>query len=240
VNLGIDPATGKPRVIGAGSTTEQHNGDPIDSQWYFPFTYEDRNHDGILQWNAVDSLSEVHVGSALANFGNGIPRDIIGIQQGVDLFSHRLRLTALFDYKGGYSTQDGMNNFQCNSTPLSCRETQDPTAPLAEQARAIAKTYGSNIGGANFKTGAGYFINGQFWRFREFSAIYQLPDRVNRLVRAQQGSNFVFGARNLHLWTKFTGLDPEANYGVGTSEVQNEFQTAAAPTYFTFRVNLKY
>ncbi len=234
VDLGIDPSTGVARVIGAGGLTEQRNGQPINSQWYHPYTYADANHDGILQ------QSEVHVDSSYANYGNGIPRDIFSVQSGWDLFGKMVRFTTMFDYKGGYSTQDGMNNFQCNSTPQSCRETQDPTAPLAEQARAIAKTYGTMIGITTYKTGAGYFMNGQFWRWREAAAIVQMPDRMSRLFRAQNGSNLVFAARNLHLWTKFTGLDPEANYGVGGSEVQNEFQSNAAPTYFTMRLNLKY
>jgi TonB-linked SusC/RagA family outer membrane protein len=234
LDLGIDPSTGVSRVIGAGAQTEQHNGDPINSQWFHPYTYSDDNHDGVLQ------TSEVHVRSEFANFGNGIPRDLFSVQTGWEFFNHMLRLSSLFDYKGGYSTQDGMNNFQCNSSPLSCRETQDPTAPLDQQARAIAKTYGSVVDGVVNKSGAGYFINGQFWKWREASAVVQLPSRLNRLMRAESGSNIVFAARNLHLWTKFTGLDPESNYGVGTSEVQNEFQSFAAPTYFTFRLNLKY
>jgi TonB-linked SusC/RagA family outer membrane protein len=234
VDLGLDAATGLPRVIGAGLLTENRNGDPINSQWYRPYTYNDDNHDGILQ------VSEVHVDSALRNFGNGIPRDLFSIQNGIDLFNRRLRINALFDYKGGYSTQDGANNFQCNSPPQSCRETQDPTTPLALQARAIAKTYGTVVGGTRFKSGAGYFINGQFWKFRELSAVLNLPDRVNHALRAQNGSTIVFGARNLHMWTNFTGIDPEANAGLNGSETQFEFQTAAAPTYFTLRLNLKY
>jgi hypothetical protein len=162
------------------------------------------------------------------------------VQSGFDLFNRKVRINAMFDYKGGYNTQDGANNFQCNSPPLSCRETQDPTAPLALQARAIAKTYGSVLPTGTFKSGAGYFINGQFWKFREFSAVVSLPDRLNQTLRSQGGSNIVFGARNLHLWTKFTGIDPEANAGLNGNETQFEFQTAAAPTYFTVRLNLKY
>ena len=92
----------------------------------------------------------------------------------------------------------------------------------------------------NYKTGVGYFINGQFWKWRELSAALNLPDRLNRVLRAQNGSNIVFAARNLHLWTSFTGIDPEANAGLNSSETQFEFQTAAAPTYFTLRLNLKY
>ena len=245
LDLGIDPATQKARILGAGALTENRAGDPINSQWYRPYSYQDKNHDGVLQWNKVDSLSEVHVDSALVNFGNGIPKDLFSIQTGVDLFGRRLRIQTLFDYKGGYSTQDGMNNFQCNSTPLSCRETQDPTAPLDQQARAIAKTRGSNLPDAagvitNYKTGAGYFLNGQFWKWRELSAIAQLPTLITRRLRADPTSSFVFGVRNLHTFTKFTGLDPESNAGLNSSETQFEFQTNAAPTYFTFRLNLKY
>jgi TonB-linked SusC/RagA family outer membrane protein len=234
VDLGTDPSTGKPRVIGANQLTENRNGDPINSQWYRPYTYSDDNHDGVLQ------VSEVHVDPTFQNFGTAIPRDLFSVQSGFDLFKRMVRINALFDYKGGYSTQDGANNFQCNSPPQSCRETQDPTSPLWMQARAIAKTYGTEVNGTTYKSGAGYFINGQFWKFRELSAVLNLPDRINRLARAQSGSNIVFAARNLHLWTSFTGIDPEANAGLNTNETQFEFQTAAAPTYFTLRLNLKY
>ena len=44
--------------------------------------------------------------------------------------------------------------------------------------------------------------NDQFWKFRELSAIVQLPDRVTTLLRAQNGSTIVFAARNIHTWTQ--------------------------------------
>src|SRR5207302_9829900 len=118
------------------------------------------------------------------------------------------------------------------------RETQNKTMPHWMQARAIAKTNGT----AGIKAGAsGYYQSNQFWKFRELSAVIQLPDAVNSRLHSLTGSSLVFSARNLYKWTSFTGIDPEANYGVsGTNENQNEFQTAAAPTYFTMRLNLKY
>jgi hypothetical protein len=151
-----------------------------------------------------------------------------------------LRIQALFDYKGGSSILDGANNFQCNTGPFACRDTQDPTAPLDRQAAAIGKTYGTVIGGTTYKTSAGYFVNNQFWKFRELSATWQLPNAVTRQIRAQRGSSLVFGARNLHTWTSWTGIDPEANAGLTQSESQFEFQTTGLPTYFTLRLNLKY
>jgi hypothetical protein len=48
----------------------------------------------------------------------------------------------------------------------------------------------------------------------------------------------VFGMRNLRTWTSYTGLDPEEHDA--PSDTQSNFQSAPPPTYFTFRLNLKY
>ena len=116
----------------------------------------------------------------------------------------------------------------------------DPTAPLWMQARAVAATLGSLVNGTTQKTTLGYYVSDQFWRWRELSVTYTLPQQFLHMVRGGPGSTIVLGARNLHLWTKFTGLDPESNYGVNASEGQNEFNTAPQPTYLTARLNLKY
>ena len=240
VDLGIDPNTGEGRIIrtaGSSSTggeVRNQAGLPIFAQFYRPYTYNDDNGDGILQVN------EVHVDSGMVYRGYRVPRDIFSVQTGFDLLSRKLRLNAMFDYKGGNGMLDGANNFQCNTGPFACRDTQDPTVSLERQAAAIAKTYGTNIGATNYKTAGGYFRNNQFWRFREFSAVVQIPDRLANRVRARTGSNIVFGARNLKSWSSWWGVDPEANSGLTQSEAQFEFQTAGAPTYFTVRLNLKY
>jgi TonB-linked SusC/RagA family outer membrane protein len=224
-------------ITNSGSTSGQARqiaGHPINEQWYRPYTYNDDNGDGVLQ------VGEVHVSPDEAPFGYRVPRDIISLQNGFDLFGRRLRVNVMFDYKGGSSILDGANNFQCNTGPYACRDTQDPTAPLDRQAAAIAKTKGTFVNGTNYKTAAGYFVNNQFWKLREFSAVWRLPQGVNRYLRSSNASNLVFGARNLYTWSSWTGIDPEANYGLTQSEAQNEFQTSGLPTYFTLRLNLKY
>jgi len=92
--------------------------------------------------------------------------------------------------------------------------------------------------GTRFTTTAGYLQNGQFWKFREFSAAYQLPGVATRFLRAQQGSTIVFAARNLHTWSKYTGLDPEEHDAPG--DTQSNFQSAPPPRYLTLRLNLKF
>lgn len=238
LDLGVDPATGLDRVIGAGTVTQQRKGDPLFGQWYRNYTFADANGDGIIQ------QSEVKVDTALSFQGIGFAKDLVSIQNGIDLFRGKLHLNALFDYRGGGKTLEG-NYFQCSSSPKACRETQDPTQPLWLQARAVAQTYGTKVNGTTYTTRLGYFVPFDAWRFRELSAVIALPDRVNQLMRAQAGSNLVLGARNLHVWTNFTGVDPEQNYGVGGAtaarpEVQNDFNTSPPPTYFTMRLNLKF
>ena len=239
VNLGIDPTTDSSRVLnvasgGTGGEVLEKVGYPINSQWFHPYTYKDANGDGILQVN------EVHVDPSYQFFGYRVPRDIFSVQNGFDLFGGALRLTGMFDYKGGASILDGANNFQCNTGPYACRDTQDPTVSLDRQAAAIAKRFGTTISGTSYKSSLGYFRNNQFWKFRELSAVWQLPNVALSRIRAQQGSSLVFTARNLYTWSSWTGIDPEANYGLTQSESQSEFQTTGLPTYFTVRFNLKY
>jgi hypothetical protein len=230
----IDQSTCQSRIIGAGGTTQQRVGYPLNAQWYKPYTYTDANGDGIIQ------QSEVTVDSGRVFTGYNSPRDLFSIQNGFDLFARRLRINAMFDYKGGYSTIDGTNNFDCNSTPYACPESQDPKSALWRQARAVAATYGTVVGGTVQKTSLGYYMNGQFWRFRELSAVYQLPRTALRYLKAADGANLTFGVRNIRHWSKFTGIDPEANYGLNAAENQNEFNSNPQPTYFTMRLNLKY
>lgn len=252
ISLGIDPSTCtvasdgtvsgcQERVIGAGTQVQQRRGDPLQNVWYNRYTYADANHDGVIQPN------EVLVDSTLSSVGEGYARDIVSIQNGLDLFKHRMRITATFDYQSGGNKLDD-NYFRCSSSPKACQETNDPSTPLDLQARAVALIYGTKYAnGTTYTTRFGYFRSNQFWKFRELSGSIQLPQVVNKYLQSQNGSSFVVGVRNIHTWSSYTGIDPEENFGVGTSsgnrslpEVSGDFNSSPPPTYFTFRLNLKY
>jgi hypothetical protein len=145
-------------------------------------------------------------------------------------------LSASFDYKGGNMSYDGATSFLCQQYP-SCPETSNPEVELWKQARAAAYRFGTTANGVTTTSDAGYLANGRFWRFRELSATWTLPSMAQRWLRSNNTS-LTFSGRNLHHWSKYTGVDPESNYG--SDDEQSDFNTASPATYFTFRLNLHY
>ena len=231
-SLGIDPATGKaiPPII--NTTTRQIEGYPINGYWQRPYTWSDINGDKIITPNEVTVQS---TGGPLNDgfefIGYSQPRDEVSIVNGFDLFSRRLRISALVDYKGGANLLNNEEGFLCQQS-TSCPETSSLTPELWRQARAIAARDKSPV------TQWDYFEKLQFWRFRELTATLTVPDKwASKIVRAQ-GASLTLGARNLHLWTKWTAADPEQNYNHG--DTQLTLLTAGPPKYYTVRLNLRY
>ena len=49
-----------------------------------------------------------------------------------------------------------------------------------------------------------------------------------------------FAGRNLHTWTKYSGLDPEVNAGAQANFSTADFLTAPQVRYFTARLALSF
>jgi hypothetical protein len=110
----------------------------------------------------------------------------------------------------------------------------NPNASFQEQAMAVAHLVHP------LATLDGFYQPGAFVRWREMNVTYTLPNTfAARYMRANRAS-VNFAARNLHLWTKYRGLDPEIDFQSGESAngAPSEFQTMGTPTYFVFRLNL--
>ena len=226
LSLGVD-AQGNPNpTIGQGSTMRDSVGLPINGWFERGFTYADANGDGIIGKGEVTIDPDFHY------VGYSIAPNIASVTSGFDLLHKKLRLSALLDYKGGHKLSNGTTRFYCQQTN-QCYDETHTNASLFDQARLVAQRYGD--GGV--VTDAGYLEDGSFWRLREVSANYTLPQQVVQVIHAHDAS-LTFSARNLHVWTKYTGTDPESNYG--TDDVQTDFSTTAPPTYFTLRLNLHY
>jgi hypothetical protein len=226
VTLGTD-ATGQPIPPVVGATTRQQPGYPLNGWWQQKIlSYSDANHDGIITAN------EIVVADSATFIGYSIPKIEATLTNGFDLFNHVLRVNALFDYKGGYKQLNGTDRIRCQSRN-NCRELSDITAPFWMQARSVAlRDHPSH-------TQVGFMEDASFVRFRELGLTYSLPSRLASHYLDSKSATFTFAARNLHKWTKYTGLDPEDNADAGsTANVASDFQTIPPPTYFIFRLNL--
>lgn len=217
---------GQPTI---GTTQQQREGYPLYGWWSRQLTgWEDKNGNGIIEYNANSALSEITVTDTSVFIGYSTPRTESALTTGIDLFNKALRFSAMVDYKGGMKVYNNTERIRCASR-LNCRSLADVTAPLWQQARTVMVREHPS------RSVAGFFEDGDFIRFRELSATYQVPQRLGgRLLRGRSLSATA-SVRNLGvLWTKYTGVDPEA-FGT-TGDAPSEFQAFGPPTYFAFRL----
>ena len=219
----IEDMGGVPPIV--GTTIQQRAGYPIDGYWQRPILgYSDVNRDGLID------ASEVVVGDSAVFIGPSLAPWELRLSNGVDLFRRRLRLSVMFDYKAGRYQLNGTERIRCESR-LNCDGEIDPNAPLWKQARVVA------LRDHPARTQAGFIEPADAVRWRELSLTYELPSFVARAFRAGSGT-FTVSARNLAVWTKYSGMDPESGYN--SAGLQTDFQTQPPPTYWVARLNLNF
>ena len=227
VSLGNNP----PQV---GTTSRIVAGYPISGLWARPITgWDDKNGDGLLTYFADAARNEVFVADSAIFRGYAAPRYSVTLGSGWDLFSRKLRISTMFDYRSGNKWYNNTERIRC--TRPNCAGRLDLKADFIDQATNIA----ANEHPA--RTLDGYFQPGAFVRLREMSVQYTVaPALASKLMRAKS-MNVVLTGRNLFLSTKYRGTDPESGFNTTSgTEAPNEFQTVGPPSYFIFRVNVGY
>jgi TonB-linked SusC/RagA family outer membrane protein len=218
---------GVPSIV-TSSTLQQREGYPLNGWWSRELlSYEDKNGNGIIEYNANADLSEIAVSDTNRFLGYSIPRYEVAVTNGFDFAQRRFRLAAMVDYKGGHKIYNNTERIRCASR-LNCEGLISPEASLFEQARTVAvrEHPGRTVGG--------FIEDGDFIRFRELSLSYNAGNL--RALRARSAT-LTLSARNLGvLWTKYTGVDPEAFATTGNAP--SEFQAFAPPTFYTLRLSL--
>ena len=150
-----------------------------------PFTFADANGDGIITPN------EVTVSPNFVYIGYSLPRDIVSITNGFDLFNRKLRITALTDYKGGFILYNQSGQFYSPNFPTWYSRQPQVARRCATRRARVANSSAKNPSTVD----SGYLENGQFWKLREVSAALTLPNvgrqqdprarRAARLLGAQ-------------------------------------------------------
>ena len=218
--------------ITVSSTQTHREGYPLYGWWSRGLTsFEDKNGNGIIEYNADAALSELTVTDTNVFHGTPLPKRELSIANTWDFASRRFRLQALVDYKGGHMVYNNTERIRCASR-FNCEGLISPNATLFEQARTVMVREHPS------RSVAGFFEKGDFWRFREVSLAYTASPNVAGWFRARNAT-ISAAMRNIGvIWTRYTGVDPEA-FGT-TGDAPSEFQAFGPPTYFSFRLNLTY
>jgi TonB-linked SusC/RagA family outer membrane protein len=216
-----------------GTITRAVEGYPLFGLWERPILgWNDKNGDGILTYNADPTLNEVFVGDSVIFRGYSSPRYSLTAMPGLELANRRLRIQALFDYRGGNKYYNNTERIRCVSRQ-NCNGLMNPNASLEEQAMVVATRDHPS------KTLDGFFQSGAFVKLREISATYTAPESFVARFRGARSLSITASARNLKTWTKYRGVDPETDFTASeTSNVPQDFQTVGPPSFFIFRLNV--
>jgi TonB-linked SusC/RagA family outer membrane protein len=181
------------------------------------------------------TVTAVTVGSQQKYVGPAYPPIQTALSSHLSLFQGRIALGAQFDYRGGFRLADQIRAAACYTT---CYNNVDPHASLDQQTAAIAYAQQGTLWG--------FYSDAEFIRFRELSLTYNVPAATARLIGART-LNVTLAARNLALWTRFKGGDPEQNSTTGipgnfSLPAYGPYVVGGAPPaqYWLARVNVGY
>jgi len=146
-------------------------------------------------------------------------------------FTRRWRLSATFDYRAGQTLFNETASVRCGFG--LCRGRIDRTAPLSDQATAIAA----------YELPLGYYEDADYLKLRELALAFDVPDRLAATLGAR-AATIMIGGRDLVTWTGYSGPDPEtASYGRdynGSPTIVGDFATVPLPASWTLRVRVSY
>lgn len=214
-------------------------GFPLGGFWTRPYTYNDNNSDGIIDQTEitmarVDSVIDSDLALGRAYMGSVIPVREASLSTSLGLWGERVRVAARMDYMGGHKQYNNTEGFRCIATGNNCRAIHDPSAPLAEQARAVVRRF------IDPASQYGYIEDSDFAKLREVSLTYTVPTSWARAVKMSRLSVTAAG-RNLLTITDYTGVDPEVNgQGQGANFGTWDFLTQPQVRSFVFRLNASF
>lgn len=202
----------EPIIFNSQSVQRHTEGYPLGAFFQRRMTFADLNGDGMLsRANCVDQPSltlpdgttpecEITLGEDAEYLGTPFPTREVGFTTSLTLFRN-VRLSGQLDYKGGHHQYNYTKYFRCANVQ-NCEDVHVEGAPLDQQAAYFGARFMGSF--------AGYIEPADYVKLRELSLSYTLPQSLTRRVTAGEMSLTVAG-RNLAMWTKYDGFDPEVN-----------------------------
>lgn len=226
----LESLGGLPTIV-TSSTLRQVEGFPLNGWWSRRLvSYEDKDGNGLISYNANPALSELVVSDTAEYHGPSAPLWEAALTNGFSFWEGQLRVDAMLDYKGGHMVYNNTERIRCASR-FNCSGLINPESSLFEQARTVMVREHPS------RSVAGFLEEGDFIRFRELAATVTPPSGFAQGILRDWTITATLAVRNLGLvWSKYSGVDPEA-FG-STANAPSSFQAFGPPTYFTFRLSV--
>lgn len=142
-------------------------------------------------------------------------------------FLENFTLNAMVDFKTGYMKTDNNRRARCQVF-RTCLENMNP-ADYPPEVIAQMRTSGTLVDFA--------IQDASFARLREVSLTYDVPTHLAQQFGGRS-ARVNLAARNLHTWTDYTGLDPEAVFMAGGASYLEQSQLPQLLQFIaTFNVN---
>lgn len=177
--------------------------------------------------NGLVTLADITIEDSLSYVGPMLPTREFTFSPTVSLFNRKIRINSQWNYRGGMYMDNSTETFRCQF--LNCRGLYDASASPMEQARALAMAVDGRLQTDVQKA--------DFLRLREVAVTFTAPDRWARSFGASTLSLTLAG-RNLALWTKYPGVDPETNNFGALNYRTSDFLSQAPLRSWVARVNL--
>ncbi|HEY0022750.1 MAG TPA: SusC/RagA family TonB-linked outer membrane protein [Longimicrobium sp.] len=228
-----------------GTVQEHRVGHPIAGFWArLPM----RDDAGNIQF-AANNLPLMD--TAFTYLGSPTPSREIGWGNTITLFRN-VTLFAQLDYKGGFKVFNRKEFDRCRPAAAeNCERLNDIRYFEPKNAADSALIREVNVyrgSGVNFATGATltnllfspYVEDGDFLKLRDVSISVGLP-RALVARSGASGATFTLAARNLAtLWTRYSGIDPEANTYGNRSFVRVDAYAAPQNRRVTASLNINF
>jgi len=212
-------ARNEPILVGYRSAQRHDVGKPLGAFYGIGVSY---NADGTPKRDAARRL----VLGDTAYIGSSVPTREIGFTNTFTIFGN-LSLYSFFDYKGGH--------YQFNMTEATAH-TDGLTRIQVYQANAA-----DSLQAEILRSGATlpFFSKADFVKLRELSLTYAVPTRFTGTFGADRVSLSLAG-RNLALWTKYEGPDPEVNIEGDATFTRADYMTVPATRQWVATVNVSF
>ena len=205
-------------------------------------SYADRNSDGIISranCPAYGGLAnpirvgggacEIVLSDSLEYLGSPLPTHQVSFQSDIRV-AKDLQFNVLVDYRGGSKLYNNTREFRNNGGFANGPDFWDRNAPLSDQVKSAARAMG---------TSDGYIEDASFVRLAELSMTWVVPAAAARILKTG-GLSLTLAGRNLGLWTKYSGFDPEVLSNPGANFGTVDFLTNPPSRSYTLRVNFNF